>query len=55
MTNPTMEALSERLNVQVTPTMKADVSRLMEKQGRRTEAEVVRAALTAYLRKELNR
>lgn len=55
MTNPTMEALSERLNVQVTPTMKAQVLQLMEKQGRRTEAEVVRAALTAYLRKELNR
>jgi hypothetical protein len=55
MTNPTMEPLSERLNVQVTPTMKADVSRLMEKQSRRTEADVVRAALTAYLRKELNR
>lgn len=55
MTNPTMEALSERLNVHVTPTMKAQVNTLMEKQGRRTEAEVIRAALTAYLRKELNR
>lgn len=55
MTNPTIEALSERLNVHVTPSMKTDVSRLMSKQGRRTEAEVVRAALAAYLRKELSR
>lgn len=55
MTNPTMEPLSERLNVQVTPSMKARVVALMTKQGRRAEADVVRAALTAYLNKEERR
>jgi Arc/MetJ-type ribon-helix-helix transcriptional regulator len=55
MTNPTMEALSERLNVHVTPSMKGRVLALMAKQGRRTEADVVRAALTAYLNKEEKR
>lgn len=55
MTNPTMEPLSERLNVHVTPTMKARIVSLMQKQGRRTEAEVTRAALTAYLNKEEKR
>ena len=55
MTNPTMEPLSERINVQVTPSMKARVTALMTKQGRRTEAEVIRAAVTAYLNKEERR
>lgn len=55
MTNPQMEPLSERINVQVTPTMKARVIALMTKQGRRTEADVVRAAVTAYLTKEEKR
>jgi hypothetical protein len=55
MTNPQLEALSERINVQVTATTKARVIALMAKQGRRTEAEVVRAALTAYLNKEERR
>ena len=55
MTKPTMEPLSERLNVHVTPTMKARVAALMEKQGRRAESDVVRAALTAYLNKEERR
>ena len=52
MTNPTMEPLSERLNVQVTPSMKARVVALMTKQGRGAEGDVGRGALTAYLNKE---
>lgn len=55
MTNPTIEPLSERINVQVAPSMKARVIALMEKRGNRTEAEVVRAAITAYLNKEEKR
>lgn len=49
------EKLSERLNVFVTPSMKARVDALRRKQGRRTEAEVIRAAVTAYLNKEEKR
>jgi hypothetical protein len=55
MTNPTVEPLSERLNVQVTPSMKARVAALTVKQGLRAESEIVRKALAAYLKKEESR
>lgn len=44
----------ERINTQVPAEVKIGVLSIAEKQGR-TESEVVRAALAAYIRKESSR
>lgn len=49
-----MEQMNSRVNVAVPEEMRARVERLAEKQNRRA-SDVVRAALSAYLRKEETR